>query len=363
MFTIIQAIIIMLGTLLGFTTGYYLVIQNPEYHNILGEKSELYLSLILGGLGYLITSILTRDFKNWFEKILPQIKIKSFVAGTFGFFVGLLIMNAISIFPLLMFFNSKFFTESTNPLIMAIVPILRFFIPISLNLIGGYIGMTFMLKKDVVSELFHHQTENIKILDTSVIIDGRIYDICKTRFLEGTLIIPNFVLAELQFIADSSDPIKRQKGRRGLDVLNKLRTETEVNIEISKIDFPSIKEVDAKLIELARKLNAKLITTDLNLSKIARLEGVATLNVNDLSNAIKPLVVPGEKLRIKVIKPGKEQDQGIGYLSDGTMIVLENGAKYVGQEVDTEVTSVLQTSAGRLIFAKVEGGISNGSSC
>lgn len=191
-----------------------------------------------------------------------------------------------------------------------------------------------------------------KILDTSSIIDGRIADLCKTGFLEGILIIPSFVLNELQKIADSADSLRRNRGRRGLDLLNKIQKENQVSIRIFDRDYEEINEVDTKLLKLARELEAKVITNDFNLNKVAELYGVQVLNINELSNAIKPIVLPGEEMLVRILRDGKEYGQGIGYLEDGTMIVVEGGKNYIGVELEILVTSVLQTSAGRMIFAK-----------
>lgn len=191
-----------------------------------------------------------------------------------------------------------------------------------------------------------------KILDTSVIIDGRIADICKTGFIEGTLVIPEFVLEELQHIADSSDLLKRNRGRRGLDILNKIQKELDVKVLIYDGDFEECSEVDSKLVRLAKLLRGKVITNDFNLNKVCELQGVGVLNINDLANAVKPVVLPGEEILVQVIKDGKEHGQGVAYLDDGTMIVVEGGRDYIGATVEVMVTSVLQTSAGRMIFAK-----------
>jgi len=191
-----------------------------------------------------------------------------------------------------------------------------------------------------------------KLLDTSVIIDGRITDICDTGFIEGTLVIPQFVLKELQFIADSSDGLKRQRGRRGLDVLNHLQKSSQISVVIWEMDFPEIRDVDSKLIELARQLDGKLVTNDVNLNKVAKLRGISVLNINELANALRPVVLPGESMRVFILKEGKEKDQGVGYLDDGTMVVVDNSRRMIGQNVDITVTSVLQTTVGKMIFGR-----------
>ena len=191
-----------------------------------------------------------------------------------------------------------------------------------------------------------------KLLDTSVIIDGRITDLCDTGFIEGTLVIPQFVLKELQFIADSSDGLKRQRGRRGLDVLNHLQKSSQISVVIWEMDFPEIRDVDSKLIELARQLDAKIVTNDVNLNKVAKLRGLSVLNINELANALRPVVLPGESMRVFILKEGKEKDQGVGYLDDGTMVVVDNSRRMIGQNVDITVTSVLQTTVGKMIFGR-----------
>lgn len=193
-----------------------------------------------------------------------------------------------------------------------------------------------------------------KILDTSVIIDGRISDVCETGFVEGTLVIPQFVLRELQLVADSSDALKRNRGRRGLDILQRMRKMSSVQVQIVDEDYPKVRGVDMKLIELAKEFDAKIMTNDFNLNKVAQVQGVAVLNVNDLANSLKPVVLPGETMRVFILKEGKEYNQGIAYLDDGTMVVVDNARKMISKTIDIAVTSVLQTTAGRMIFGKYD---------
>jgi uncharacterized protein YacL len=197
------------------------------------------------------------------------------------------------------------------------------------------------------------QKDDIILLDTSVIIDGRIADICKTGFLDGKFIVPRFVLKELQQVADSSDSLKRERGRRGLDILGKLQKNSNIDVKIHNDDFPDIKEVDLKLVKLAKVLSAKIFTNDYNLNKVSEIQGIRVLNVNELANSLRPVVLPGEMLEIRLIKEGKEYNQGVGYLEDGTMVVVDNGRRLIGQNVNLVVGSVLQTAAGRMIFAKL----------
>ena len=195
---------------------------------------------------------------------------------------------------------------------------------------------------------------NLKILDTSAIIDGRIADVVETGFLEGTLVVPEFVLRELQIVADSSDSSRRQRGRRGLDILQKMQAHPLLDVQIVEDDFPQLREVDLKLIELAKKMGAPIVTNDFNLSKVAQLHHVRVLNLNDLANSLKPLVLPGEKMNIVVLKEGKEYNQGVGYLDDGTMVVVDHARRMIGRAVEITVTSVLQTASGKMIFGKLE---------
>jgi uncharacterized protein YacL len=191
-----------------------------------------------------------------------------------------------------------------------------------------------------------------KVLDTSVIIDGRIADICETGFMDGTIVIPQFVLKELQLVADSSDSMKRNRGRRGLDILQKVQKMSGVEVTISDMDFPEVREVDLKLIELARALQGKIVTNDFNLNKVAQLRGVEVLNINELANSLKPVVLPGEIMKVFILKEGKEYNQGVAYLDDGTMVVVDNARKMIGKTIDVVVTSVLQTTAGKMIFGR-----------
>jgi len=191
-----------------------------------------------------------------------------------------------------------------------------------------------------------------KVLDTSVIIDGRIADICETGFIEGALVIPQFVLKELQLVADSADTLKRNRGRRGLDILQKIQKMSGVEVVISDVDFPEVREVDLKLIELARSLQGKIVTNDFNLNKVAQLRGVDVLNINQLANSLKPVVLPGEVMKVFILKEGKEYNQGVAYLDDGTMVVVDNARRLIGRTIDVVVTSVLQTTAGKMIFGR-----------
>jgi len=237
------------------------------------------------------------------------------------------------------------------------------FIQLLLLLWMGYVGLAVgaskgdMLNLGALGGLFGGEqtaSQSFKILDTSVIIDGRIADIVETGFLDGTLVIPQFVLRELQLVADSADSLKRNRGRRGLDILQRVQKMTQLTVQILEDDFPNVHEVDMKLIELAKVYNCKIVTNDFNLNKVAQLHGVEVLNINELANALKPVVLPGETMRVFILKEGKEYNQGVAYLDDGTMVVVDNAKKMISRTIDISVTSVLQTTAGKMIFGRFD---------
>jgi uncharacterized protein YacL len=238
---------------------------------------------------------------------------------------------------------------------------MKTFLTIALAFFMGYIGLMVGAAKgdyldlSALGGLFSDKTikRDYKVLDTSVIIDGRIADVAETGFLSGSLIIPNFILTELQQVADSPDSSKRQRGRRGLDMLQRLRNNSKLDIQIVETDFPAVREVDLKLIELGKQLDAVIVTNDFNLNKVAQLRGVAVLNINELANALKPVVLPGEAMRVFILKEGKEYNQGVAYLDDGTMVVVDNARRLIGKTTDISVTSVLQTTAGKMIFGRL----------
>jgi uncharacterized protein YacL len=279
------------------------------------------------------------------EKIIKKAPLKVIFGATLGLFLGLVIAQLMG----------YAFSGLQNSAI-------RISISVILSCVFGYIGLVLGGKK--VEEFKwpgwgffakgSHKKNGGKILDTSVIIDGRVADICETDFLEGPLVVPQFVLQELQYIADSADNLKRARGRRGLDILNRMQKGDTVEVEVVDEDYPDIKEVDAKLVALAREMNAKIITNDFNLNKVAQLQGVSVLNINQLANALKPMVLPGEVLHLQIMREGKEQGQGVAYLDDGTMVVVENASRHLGQEVEASVTSILQTTAGRMIFSTLK---------
>ncbi|MDA1478182.1 PIN/TRAM domain-containing protein [Bacillus changyiensis] len=343
--------------ILGGVIGVFLV---PELFVLLNVKdiplvTNPYVSACLGAIIFFLIGIWCADYViNWLKRIedsLIKAPVSDLLFGSLGLVFGLLLAYLIvNLIPL------KYFPYQ---LIGTVIPLV-------LAALLGYLGFrvgfkkkdeiltlfTSRKKKGTVEEEHTREDKRLKILDTSVIIDGRIADICQTGFLEGVIVIPQFVLGELQHIADSSDVLKRNRGRRGLDILNRIQKELNIKVEIYEGDFEDIQEVDSKLVKLAKLTSGVVVTNDFNLNKVCELQKVAVLNINDLANAVKPVVLPGEEMKVQVIKDGKEHNQGVGYLDDGTMIVVEEGRNYIGKHIDVLVTSVLQTAAGRMIFAK-----------
>ncbi|WP_261134687.1 PIN/TRAM domain-containing protein [Bacillus sp. Marseille-Q3570] len=350
--------------IVGGTLGYLYV---PELIRLLnnlinigdlpGFVTSPYMGTVIGAIVFYLSTFWLADyivgFIQWIEESLMKAPVADVLFGSFGLIFGLFVA-----------YLAMFALNSME--LSIVVNVIGFFVTALL----GYIGFQFGFKKreELVNVFTSARFANkkkeaeietkstgtgiLKILDTSVIIDGRIADVCQTGFLEGPIVIPQFVLEELQHIADSSDVLKRNRGRRGLDILNRIQKELAIKVEIYEGDFEDVQEVDSKLVKLGKLVSGMVVTNDYNLNKVCEFQGVPVLNINDLANAVKPVVLPGEELNVQVIKDGKEQNQGVGYLDDGTMIVVEDGRDYIGKTIDVLVTSVLQTSAGRMIFAK-----------
>ena len=363
---ILRFVITLLTTIAGLmtakwisTSSFFSSIVSNEFLSMFisgGDTVTTILIYIVGGLaggaiGFVLSPFFIKHlwkFTYWVESMLNKMPIYDVLAGSVGLAIGLIISNLI---------GSAFMH----------IPIIGNYIPGICSIILGYLGVNIAISKreELVSMLMSlpwkskerqkdkpSELDQYKILDTSVIIDGRIADICASGFVEGPLVVPVFVLEELQHIADSSDLLKRNRGRRGLDILNRMQKELALSVQINDCDFEDISEVDSKLVRLAQVMKGKLVTNDYNLNKVAELQGVTVLNINELSNSVKPVVLPGEEMVVHVVKDGKEFGQGIGYLDDGTMIVVDSGKKHIGDTIGVLVTSVLQTAAGRMIFAK-----------
>ncbi len=317
---------------------FVIVLTAASYHLRPFQLSLLNSALFGAGLGIFLVV---------FEMRLEKASLKRLIGATFGSILG--ILGALMISHLL-----NFISIGKNSLS---------FLQVAFLLLMAYVGLVLgankgdLLNLSALGGLFTGERQprkSYKILDTSVIIDGRIADICETGFIEGLLIIPQFVLRELQLVADSSDSLKRNRGRRGLDILQRMQKMATVQVQIIEDDFPQIRAVDMKLIELAKLYKGKIVTNDFNLNKVAQLQEVPVLNVNELANSLKPVVLPGETMRVFILKEGKEYNQGVAYLDDGTMVVVDNARKMISKTIDIAVTSVLQTTAGRMIFGKYD---------
>lgn len=352
---IIRLIYILLGATVGF---YYLPLLWDVFNWQLDRSLLFFMDVAIGAIIFWLLSLaLMKPTLNVIHQVEHDLTSKSPIYIFFGALLtilGLVLAVLISI-----------------PLWRTRIPVINNVLPILLMIVFSYYGFkigtsrlddwknlaTLRRNKDAGGrhEVIKQQDANYhhyKILDTNILIDGRIYDLVKTGFLEGTLLVPNFVLYELQYIADSGESIKRVRGRRGLDILNKLRKEKIVPIEMYDGDFEDIPEVDSKLIALAKKVNGAIVTNDYNLNKVIQFQNVDVLNINNLAKSLRPRVIPGEKLNVVVVKKGTERQQGVAYLDDGTMVVVEDGCYFMNQPIEVEVTSALQTDAGRMIFAR-----------
>lgn len=337
-----------LGAVTGYTILRTIFISNDF---IISDNFRITIfvlfSLVFSALFYFMAAKIIEfvvGFMDKFESRIQTITLSEMFLCAIGLIIGLIVANLISI-----------------PIIK--IQIIGVTFAVIINIVFGFVGVILSLRKrnENLFELFKDPKANSsgysdekvpKLLDTSTIIDGRVLDICAAGFLDGDIIVPSFVLEELRHIADSTDVLRRARGRRGLDILNLLQKDANHVVKIEEFDYQDIQEVDEMLLKASQKLKCKLVTTDYNLSKVASLKGVKVLNINELANAVKPIALPGEEMSVQVIKDGKESGQGIAFLEDGTMIVVEGGKKYLGETVQVMVTSVLQTSAGRMVFAK-----------
>lgn len=348
--TLISRIIgaVILGIIGVFTSLpiYNFVQQFVEMPNLSQGVVTGFTVAIFAAFGFLITPYITIKPFQALIKLFTKSSAQSLLSGLIGMTIGLVIA-AIMAYPLSLL---------PSPLGQIL--------PLAGLLLFGYLGaVLFVTRREDFANLLKNmsskmpsrgkgESERRVLVDTSAIIDGRIADIAKTGFLGATLVVPRFVLNELQFVSDSADSLRRQRGRRGLDVLGDLQESKEVNVVISDIDVEGVREVDDRLVLLGRQMNCPILTNDFNLNRVAELQGVKVLNINDLANAVKVIILPGESLQIAVIQEGKEYNQGVGYLDDGTMVVIENGQRYIDKQIEVTVTKILQTSAGRMIFAK-----------
>ncbi len=355
----LERVIRLLGLLLGLIAGIeyaaLFIIPQTRITDTPTKGAVILLVMLAGALfGYFaLPYVTTRPF-FWLEDKLNVTPLPDLVAAIIGLIIGLLLAVLVGV----LLQNLPYHLGLAISVILALL-LGRWGVQIG---IGRRSELLALVRGPARGGVLGREEETASaapgqiLLDTSVVIDGRIADIVKTGFVEGRLLVPHFVLAELQAIADSSDPLRRARGRRGLETLNVLRKDSQVNIEFTDDDLPEVQEVDTKLIRLARRYGASIMTNDFNLNRVAQLGGVKVLNINDLANAVKPVVIPGEELTVQIIKEGREPNQGVAYLDDGTMIVVENGRRSIGQAIAVTVTSVLQTAAGRMIFATPQTG-------
>lgn len=298
-------------------------------------------------LGMVITPLLTVRPLVWVHREIKGLPIQSLIAAIIGLIVGLLIAALLAV-PL------HYLPLSLGQLMPFVAAVLFGYLGI-VTAVARQRDLMSLLDTGFARSMGKARKSDYVLLDTSVIIDGRIADIAQTGFIEGTILVPRFILNELQHIADSADTLRRNRGRRGLDILNKLQKHKKVPIEITDMDVDEVDEVDSKLVRLAKRLNCPILTNDYNLNRVAELQGIKVLNINELANAVKSVVLPGETIKVRIIQEGKEVGQGVGYLDDGTMVVVENGKQYINNTMEVTVTRVLQTVAGRMIFATPNG--------
>ncbi len=339
---ILRIVVLLVGGLLGWQVGGSLKGLVGTAYARFSPPAVAILGAALGGMFALDVTV--RPF-NAIRLRIRQIPARYLVTGLVGLVVGLIISALLAL-----------------PLSLLPGP-LGEVLPFVSALLFSTLGITTMVmrEKDILAMVRRLTSregvggqDEIILVDTSVIIDGRIADICSTGFISGTLVVPRFILNELQHIADSPDVLRRNRGRRGLEILSRLQKDTETSVEISEIDVEGVREVDSKLVKLARDMDCSIMTNDYNLNSVAKLQGVKVLNINELANAVKVVVLPGEPLTVRIIQEGKEMGQGVGYLDDGTMVVVEDGRRHIDQDVEVLVTRVLQTVAGRMIFAQLE---------
>ena len=353
MFQLVRFLLVISGTVVGVVIGYGSISQYDIFPEV--DNAEIKWAALLGCLGYLICSMAGRELENWLQSKIENTNSFDLAWGGLGLLLGLISANLLFIPVYFLMYKGWIDIQLDNKYYNSLIPFFHLILPLFFNLFFGYLGMaiTFRVRATQSHIGKGEFTVPPKIIDTSAIIDGRFADLFKLGFIEGQLIIPKFVINELQFLADGPDASKRGKGRQALELLNNLRKQFPDYVVVSEKDFPQFYEVDAKLIEHAKKDRACLITQDFNLKKVAELQDIKVLNLNDLMNALKPILISGEEIEVQIIKPGKEPHQGVGYLSDGTMIVVEDGGESIGKKVITTVTNILQTAAGRMIFTRI----------
>ena len=356
-FQIIKTILVLAGTITGVSLAYSIVDKYPEAVRELIPLENPYfiLAALLGFIGYLICSLIGRELNDWFEKKIEETNVYNLTWSAVGFMLGTLVANLLFIPFYILMFKGIGKLEATDQYLNSLFSMFYIVFPLVFNLLFAYLGIKITLRYKKYQNMAKGEEVKVlpKIIDSTALVDGRFADLFKLGFIEGNIIVPNFIINELVFLNNSSDINKKSRGQKGLEVVEKLKKSFPDSFVIINNDFEDIDEVNSKLVRLAIDLKASLITQDFNTKKLAELESVKVLNLNDLSNALKPIFISGEDVEIQIVKKGKEPHQGVGFLSDGTMVVIEDGGDHVGEIVKTKVNNILQTGAGRIVFCRI----------
>ncbi len=351
----------MVFTMIGMTVAFSLEYSNPSlFEDLFGFNPRIALGIIFGGIGYLVGATIAYEFQRFLDWLTASIKLREIWWAMAGIVIGMVVAN-LFIFPVivLLYLNHELVKALTQRYVVlkAVLPAVFILLPTFLNFMLAYFGaVVFLRKKDELGTIFSSEASGFgrtKVLDTNMLVDGRVADLVASGILEGTLVVPRFVLHELQLLADSTDPSKRRMGKRGFEVLEELRERFPSRVVVDDTDYPELKDVDSKLLRYAAENEAIVMSNDFSVKKLAAMEGLRVINLNDVSDALHPLILTGDKLELKIVKKGKEADQGVGYLNDGTMVVVKGGAEHIGESVVVEVTSIQQSSVGRMIFSVV----------
>ncbi|MBI3893998.1 MAG: PIN domain nuclease [Candidatus Wallbacteria bacterium] len=356
MLSLLHGFLVLVGTLAGVLIAYSLDDELLVWiRESTGYPPKVLMGILFGGVGYLSAATISGELEKWIEKRLPLISVVEVVWGTAGLVIGLVVANLFCV-PILLFLNADHIQVllKSNPLLSSLTLV----VPLFFNILLGFAGITLFTRRQSELRLFlfpwsaRRLGVTTKVLDTSAIIDGRVVEIATTRLLEGPVQVPRFVLHELQLVADSGDQVKRERGRRGFDNLERLKKLQGVDLTFPAEDVEGQSEVDAKLIAYCRDTGATLVTVDYNLNKLAAIQEIASVNINEVANALRPAVLAGDQVQVEVVKKGKDAGQGVGYLPDGSMVVVDEGASLVGQTAVVVVHKILQTSAGRMVFTR-----------
>lgn len=354
LFQILRSLLVFTGTVLGVGFGYSVATEYPSIIEV--ENPELTFAVLLGFIGYLIFSIAGRSLQVWIEQQIDKINILDLTWSAIGFVLGLICANLLLIPFYIMIFNAPDRFVALNKHLKALISFFNMTLPLGFNLLFAYLGVKIISryrKSHDRTGMLEGLYARSKVVDSSAVIDGRFADLYRLGFLEGNILIPKFVMNELHLISLSDDDLRAGRGKKGLELVQRLQDDYPDSVVIVEKDYPDVPEIETRLLKLVNELRGVLVTQDGNMNKVAELEQVKTLNINDLVNALKPVFISGEKLEVKIVKKGKEPQQGVGFLSDGTMVVVEDGGDNVDETVKARVTNILQTGAGRMIFCRI----------